>query len=123
MGRLACSVATESVTATWQTVCSSPVRRRLVPWHAAGEGRAGWAGAAPPAEETSHAGGRRGLRRPGRVEAEGLGGPGRGGARRRGALPRRGREHPRGDRAVGGEARETAPAARLLLRGRPDRLR
>ena len=30
---------------------------------------------------------------------------------------------PEADRAAGGEARETAPAARLLLRGRPDRLR
>ena len=39
----------------WQTVCSLPKRRWLVPRYAANEGCAGWTGAEPRAEGTSHA--------------------------------------------------------------------
>jgi transposase len=39
----------------WQTVCSLPKRRWLVPRYAANEGCAGWTGAEPHAEGTSHA--------------------------------------------------------------------
>ena len=41
----------------WQTVCSLPKRRWLVPHYATSEGCAGWAGAEPHAEGTSHAAG------------------------------------------------------------------
>jgi hypothetical protein len=41
----------------WQTVCSLLKRRWLVPHYAANEGCAGWAGAEPHAEGTSHAAG------------------------------------------------------------------
>ena len=39
----------------WQTVCSLPKRRWLVPRYATNEGCAGWTGAEPRAEGTSHA--------------------------------------------------------------------
>jgi hypothetical protein len=39
----------------WQTVCSLPKRRWLVPRYATNEGCAGWTGAEPHAEGTSHA--------------------------------------------------------------------
>ena len=39
----------------WQTVCSLPKRRWLVPRYAKSEGCAGWTGAEPRAEGTSHA--------------------------------------------------------------------
>jgi transposase len=39
----------------WQTVCPLPKRRWLVPRDAANEGGAGWTGAEPHAEGTSHA--------------------------------------------------------------------
>ena len=45
----------------WQTVCSLPKRRWLVPRYAANEGGAGWTGAKPHAEGTSHAPGERNL--------------------------------------------------------------
>jgi hypothetical protein len=45
----------------WQTVCSLPKRRWLVPRYAANEGGAGWTGAEPHAEGTSHATGERSL--------------------------------------------------------------
>jgi hypothetical protein len=45
----------------WQTVCSLPKRRWLVPRYAANEGGAGWTGAKPHAEGTSHAPGERSL--------------------------------------------------------------
>ena len=45
----------------WQTVCSLPKRRWLVPRYAANEGCAGWTGAEPHAEGTSHATGERSL--------------------------------------------------------------
>ena len=41
----------------WQTVCSFLKRRWLVPRYAANEGCAGWSGAEPHAEGTSHAAG------------------------------------------------------------------
>ena len=41
----------------WQTVCSLLKRRWLVPRYAANEGCAGWSGAEPHAEGTSHAAG------------------------------------------------------------------
>jgi hypothetical protein len=40
---------------TWQTVCSLPKRRWLVPRYATNEGCAGWTGVEPHAEGTSHA--------------------------------------------------------------------
>jgi transposase len=39
----------------WQTVCSLPKRRWLVPRYATNEGCAGWTGVEPHAEGTSHA--------------------------------------------------------------------
>ncbi len=39
----------------WQTVCSLPKRRWLVSRYAANEGCAGWTGAEPHAQGTSHA--------------------------------------------------------------------
>jgi hypothetical protein len=44
-----------SVENVWQTVCPLPKRRWLVPRDAANEGGAGWTGAEPHAEGTSHA--------------------------------------------------------------------
>ena len=88
-----------------------------------GEHRAGRASVGPHAQGTSRAPGERGLRRVGHVEDEDLGGPSRGGARRRGPLPRRHRQHARGGAAPDGEARRQAPAAHGLLRGRADRVR
>src|SRR4028118_1469182 len=63
---------------------------------AGGGGAGGAAGAAPHASGPGPAGGSRGLRRPGRLEAEDLSGAGRGGTGRRGALLRRHRQHARG---------------------------
>src|SRR5829696_6932074 len=45
----------------WQTVCPLPKRRWLVPRYAANEGGAGWTGAEPHAEGTSHETGERSL--------------------------------------------------------------
>jgi len=45
----------------WQTVCSLPKRRWLVPRYAANEGGAGWTGAEPHAQGTNHATGQRNL--------------------------------------------------------------
>ena len=45
----------------WQTVCSLPKRRWLVPRYAANEGGAGWTGAEPHAPGTNHATGERSL--------------------------------------------------------------
>ena len=39
----------------WQTVCSLPVRRWLVPRYATSEGCVGWSGTEPHAQGTSHA--------------------------------------------------------------------
>jgi hypothetical protein len=49
------------VETVWQTVCSLPKRRWLVPRYAANEGGAGWTGAEPHAQETNHATGERSL--------------------------------------------------------------
>src|SRR4051794_13895115 len=66
----------------WQTVCSFLKRRWLVPRYAANEGCAGWSGAEPHAEGTSHAAGERSFCRSRHFQDDDLRGPGRRGTPR-----------------------------------------
>src|SRR5215218_5860099 len=104
-----------------QTVCSLPAEVAR-PHYAMSEGCAGWAGAEPSAQGTSHAAEEQSVCRSGYLQAEDLRRRGRGRPPGRSPLSRRDRQHARSNAALGQQAGESAQRIVVLLRGGPDRL-
>src|SRR5689334_4579999 len=96
-----------------QTVCSLPAEVAR-PRSGTSEGCSGWAGAAPPAQGTSHAAEKQSVCRSGYLQAEDRGRLGRGGPPGRGPLPRRDRQHARGGAAPRQQAGQPAQRSAVL---------